>query len=200
MCRAQELGGGLAGGLSSRGGEARGEELVVVGLGGEAGELGGGDAAGLGGDEVGALAGQAGQGGEALTRARVVEPGDEVVDLEEVVGGEGGEADVGGEVVGEEGFLVAGIREQASGIRGRRSRRRSPHPGPLPRGAGEGGRNPRLRGLSIGVGVVQERGDAVVWAVHRARYGAGRGASAMARSWDAGWRARGVGMMRFSQK
>ncbi len=102
------MGGCFAGGLAAHRGELGGEELGVAVLGGELGKAGGGGAPGLGGDEVGAVGGQAGEGGQAGPRARVVEPGDESVQVEQVVGGERGEADVGGEVVGEEGVFVGG--------------------------------------------------------------------------------------------
>ena len=173
---AEELGSGLAGGFAAGRGEARGEEFVLDRLGGEVGEGGDGCGLGLGGDEAGAVLGQAGEGSEPLACARVVEVGDQVVDRDPVVGGEGGQADVGGEVVGEEGVGVGGAGRE------------------VVRSVGRGGRRgtAALR-VSRGAIVVQERANAVVWFEHDPRYGAGWAASATEQARPTMWRARGEG-------
>jgi len=145
-----ELGCGFAGDLAVAGFEGGRERAGVGGVvGGEVAEALEGEGLCCGGDALGLEVGVVGESVEDGGDAGRVEDLEELGDGDVVECCEIGEGEVGAVVVGDEGVEVGGggiWSEESCGARGGRGgRRRSPLPGPLPRGAGEGGRVGPLR-------------------------------------------------------
>ncbi len=107
MGEADEQGRGFAGGLVDAVGDD-GVEVVFGIAGGEVDQAGDRRGAGLGGDGVRADVSEAFDDGDVVLCALGFGPGEELVEGEVVLGGEGEEAEVLGEEVGEKGGVGFG--------------------------------------------------------------------------------------------